>query len=103
MIPGEMLSPPLLSWMIKRHSLVAKRIQFFGFVVLVVIASLARECQIFLARWPILIVRPNVFNGECTHGKASLTAAILAAFPSALPHEATQMCRYVFFSHQQVV
>ena len=45
MIPGEMLSPPLLSRMIKRHSLVAKRIQFFGFVVFVVIASLAESAK----------------------------------------------------------
>lgn len=99
-IPGKVVTPPLLPWMVQRHEIASNRIVSFDFGVLMIVASLASECQIVQRRPTALRARDDVFDTKGLHSKTCLAATIFATASSTLCYHLSLLGNNARFRHK---
>jgi hypothetical protein len=97
--PGKVIAPALTPRMKERNDFPRKRIATFRFRVFVIIAPLAGQGEILGARLAPSVARHDVLNREALGGNVCRAAAVLAAVPGPLFHEAPQRDADTLFTH----
>lgn len=91
LVPGEMIAPPLTARVEQRGGPAGRRIRPLDMIILMMIASLARQGQVILGRGAAPAARDDVLGRERLHGEPRLAAAILAAAGGEPPDVSLQV------------
>lgn len=92
LIPRKMIGPGFSPRIIQRRCFTRYRINTANFGVLVVVATLTRQCQIIERVLPIQAFGDDMFNGKGLIGKTQLALAIFATAARPLNHRLLLLC-----------